>query len=160
MIGTAVWSLIEWRKLQNGLTVYSTTLVNCLVCKPPGSKLYHSASLFTNHVSPKKGRARNQWQNCFFFGRISLVLAHKWRGSWGRSGASWKHFKVPYSFKKKITYYISYISCNWLFINFFVRPTLIGVTLLIVPRFTKGAPRRSGRTKKFINNQLQLIYDI
>ena len=62
--------------------------------------------------------------------------------------------RYPTASKKKITYYISYISCNWLFINFFVRPTLIGVTLLIVPRFTKGAPRRSGRTKKFIKDQL------
>ena len=62
--------------------------------------------------------------------------------------------------EKKIIYIKPYKSFNCCFINFLVRPLLLGAPLLIVPTFTKGAPRRSGRTKKFINNQLQLIYDI
>ena len=34
----------------------------------------HSESLFTDYVSPKKGQARNQWQNC----RIGQPSAKKW----------------------------------------------------------------------------------
>ena len=62
--------------------------------------------------------------------------------------------------EKKITYIISYMSYNWSFINFFVRPLLLGAPLVNLGTISKVTPIRVGRTKKFINNQLQLIYDI
>ena len=59
--------------------------------------------------------------------------------------------------EKKITYIKSYISYNRYFIKIFVRPLLLGAPLVnLVPRGTisKGAPRRSGCTKKIIKDKL------
>ena len=61
--------------------------------------------------------------------------------------------------EKKVTYIKSYMSYNWSFINFFVRPLLLGAPLVNLGTISKVTPIRVGRTKKFINNQLQLIYD-
>ena len=61
---------------------------------------------------------------------------------------------------EKITYIKSYISYNLSFINFFVRPLLLGAPLVNLGTISKVTPIRVGHTKIFINNQLQLIYDI
>ena len=42
--------------------------------RPTPLPMLHSESLFTDYVSPKKGQARNQWQNC----RIGQPSAKKW----------------------------------------------------------------------------------
>ena len=63
--------------------------------------------------------------------RISLVLAQKWRRSWGRSGASWRHLEAPYGFKFFFIYIKSYMSYNLCSIIFFVSPLLLGAPLLI-----------------------------
>ena len=51
---------------------------------------------------------------------------------------------------------MSYNSC---FINFFLRPLLLGAPLVNVGTISKAAPIRVGHTKKFINKELNFIYD-
>ena len=60
---------------------------------------------------------------------------------------------------KNFIYIKTYKICISCFMNFFLRPTLIGAALLIVPTFTKGAPRRRGHRKKIIKKELNFIYD-
>ena len=62
--------------------------------------------------------------------------------------------------EKKIVYIKPYISYNWCFINFFLRPLLLGAPLVNQCAFSRAAPIRVGHTKKFIKKELKIIYDI
>ena len=61
--------------------------------------------------------------------------------------------------EKKITYIKPYISYDWSFIIFFLRPLLLGAPLVNVGTISKAAPIRVGRTKKFIKQEMQILYD-
>ena len=56
--------------------------------------------------------------------------------------------------EKKIIYIKPYISYNSCFINFFLRPLLLGAPLVNVGTISKAAPIRVGRTKNFIKMEL------
>ena len=64
-----------------------------------------------------------------------------------------------YGSEKNSIYIKPYISYNWYFINFFLRPLLLGAPLVNVGTISKAAPIRVGRTKNFINKELNFIYD-
>ena len=62
--------------------------------------------------------------------------------------------------EKKNIYIKPYKSYNSCFINFFLRPLLLGAPLVNVGTISKAAPIRVGRTKKFIKQEMQILYDL
>ena len=64
-----------------------------------------------------------------------------------------------YGSEKNSIYIKPYISYNWCFINFFLRPLLLGAPFVNVGTISKAAPIRVGRTKNFIKKEINFIYD-
>ena len=64
-----------------------------------------------------------------------------------------------YGSEKNSIYIKPYISYNWCFINFFLRPLLLGAPLVNLSKSIKATPIRVGHTKKFIIKELNFIYD-
>ena len=99
-------------------------------------------------------------QKSGFFCRIMLALAQKWRRSWGRSGASWRHLEAPYGFKFFFTYIKSYMSYNLCSINFFVWPLLLGAPLLIEVGGDQEPPGNTSRYPMGSKNFLLILNHI
>ena len=95
-----------------------------------------------------------------FFCWISLVLAQKWRRSWGRSGASWRHLEAPYGFKFFFIYIKSYMSYNLCSIIFFVSPLLLGAPLLIEVGGDQEPPGNTSRYPMGSKNFLLILNHI